>query len=159
VQFGAGLVDKRQQQMADLQAHLQQLGEQFSQRLREELPQLAEKALQLTLCVDPSEQLHRLTELRDHLHKLAGSAGTFGFSELGARARLLEQQTQQWLSSLALQRQGLQVLANEIQQLANVEQVSQASVSPVLKAPSVGANRDGAYRGRLQELSATRLLN
>lgn len=139
-------MDRRQQQMAGLQAHLQQLGEQFSQRLREELPQLEDKALQLQACTDPSEQLQRLTELRDHLHKLAGSAGTFGFSELGARARLLEQQTQQWLSSLELQRQGLQGLVNKLQQLASIEQVFQASVAPVLKVPSVGGGRDGAYR-------------
>jgi diguanylate cyclase (GGDEF)-like protein len=138
-------VDKRQQQMADLQSHLQQLGEQFSQRLREELPQLADKALQLQACSDPSEQLQRLSELRDHLHKLAGSAGTFGFGELGVRARLLEQQTQQWLSNLELQRQGLQGLVNELQQLASAEQVSQTLVAPVLTTPSVGANRDGAY--------------
>lgn len=140
-------MDKRQQQMADLQTHLQQLGEQFSQRLREELPQLADKALQLQACADPSEQLQRLSELRDQLHKLAGSAGTFGFSELGARARLLEQQTQQWLSSLELQRQGLHGLVNELQQLASVEQVSQVSAAPVLKTPSAGFNRDGAKDG------------
>ena len=139
-------MDKRQQQMADLQTHLQQLGEQFSQRLREELPQLADKALQLQACADPSEQLQRLSELRDQLHKLAGSAGTFGFSELGARARLLEQQTQQWLSSLELQRQGLHGLVNELQQLASVEQVSQVSAAPVLKTPSAGFNCDGAKR-------------
>lgn len=139
-------MDKRQQQMADLQTHLQQLGEQFSQRLREELPQLADKALQLQACADPSEQLQRLSELRDQLHKLAGSAGTFGFSELGAHARLLEQQTQQWLSSLELQRQGLHGLVNELQQLASVEQVSQVSAAPVLKTPSAGFNRDGAKR-------------
>nr|WP_233463119.1 diguanylate cyclase [Aeromonas caviae] len=134
--------------MADLQAHLQQLSEQFLQRLRQELPQLAEKALQLLTCSDPREQLLRLTELRDELHRLAGSAGTFGFNELGTRARLLEQQTQQWLSSLELQRQGLQGLVNELQQLASVEQVSQASVAPVVApVPKViGVNRDRSYK-------------
>lgn len=141
-------MDERQQQMADLQAHLQQLSEQFLQRLRQELPQLAEKALQLLTCSDPREQLLRLTELRDELHRLAGSAGTFGFNELGTRARLLEQQTQQWLSSLELQRQGLQGLVNELQQLASVEQVSQASVAPVVApVPKViGVNRDRSYK-------------
>ncbi|HCT5131832.1 diguanylate cyclase [Aeromonas hydrophila] len=140
-------MDERQQQMADLQAHLQQLSEQFLQRLRQELPQLVEKALQLLTCSDPREQLLRLTELRDELHRLAGSAGTFGFNELGTRARLLEQQTQQWLSSLELQRQGLQGLVNELQQLASVEQVSQASVAPVVApVPKVsGVNRDRSY--------------
>lgn len=141
-------MDERQQQMADLQVHLQQLSEQFLQRLRQELPQLAEKALQLLTCSDPREQLLRLTELRDELHRLAGSAGTFGFNELGTRARLLEQQTQQWLSSLELQRQGLQGLVNELQQLASVEQVSQASVAPVVApVPKViGVNRDRSYK-------------
>ncbi|MFQ2704422.1 diguanylate cyclase [Aeromonas caviae] len=141
-------MDERQQQMADLQAHLQQLSEQFLQRLRQELPQLAEKALQLQTCSDPREQLLHLTELRDELHRLAGSAGTFGFNELGTRARLLEQQTQQWLSSLELQRQGLQGLVNELQQLASVEQVSQASVAPVVApVPKViGVNRDRSYK-------------
>ncbi|MDX7800523.1 diguanylate cyclase [Aeromonas caviae] len=141
-------MDERQQQMADLQVHLQQLSEQFLQRLRQELPQLAEKALQLLTCTDPREQLLRLTELRDELHRLAGSAGTFGFNELGTRARLLEQQTQQWLSSLELQRQGLQGLVNELQQLASVEQVSQASVAPVVApVPKViGVNRDRSYK-------------
>lgn len=141
-------MDERQQKMADLQAHLQQLSEQFLQRLRQELPQLAEKARQLLTCSDPREQLLRLTELRDELHRLAGSAGTFGFNELGTRARLLEQQTQQWLSSLELQRQGLQGLVNELQQLASVELVSQASVAPVV-APEpkvIGVNRDRSYK-------------
>lgn len=141
-------MDERQQQMADLQAHLKQLSGQFLQRLRQELPQLAEKALQLQTCSDPREQLLRLTELRDELHRLAGSAGTFGFNELGTRARLLEQQTQQWLSSLELQRQGLQELVNELQQLASVEQVSQASVAPVVAPVSkvIGVNRDRSYK-------------
>ena len=34
----------RQKQLADLQAQLQLLGEQFAQRLKEELPQLADRA-------------------------------------------------------------------------------------------------------------------
>ena len=69
----------RQKPLADLQAQLQLLGEQFAQRLKEELPQLADRAQQLQRSSDPTEQLEHLQDLRNQLHKLAGSAGTFGF--------------------------------------------------------------------------------
>ncbi|MBB1521460.1 diguanylate cyclase [Aquipseudomonas guryensis] len=141
-------MDKRQQQLADLQVHLQQLGEQFAQRLREELPQLADKAQQLQQAAEPGEQLAYLGELREQLHKLAGSAGTFGFTELGQRARELELQTQQWLNSLQLQQQGLQAFVEALQQLASSHQQAatprqQASASNTL---SKGARAESVYR-------------
>ena len=141
-------MDKRQQQLADLQQHLQLLGEQFAQRLREELPQLADKAAQLQLAADPSEQLQHLGELREQLHKLAGSAGTFGFAELGQRARELELQTQQWLSSLKLQQQGLQAFVQELQQLASShEQPATANpVAPTSSGLSKAPRSESAYR-------------
>lgn len=108
----------RQKPLADLQAQLQLLGEQFAQRLKEELPQLADSAQQLQRSSDPTEQLEHLQDLRNQLHKLAGSAGTFGFKELGDQARLLEQHSQQWLSSLELQRKGLDTFVDDIQALA-----------------------------------------
>ena len=108
----------RQKPLADLQAQLQLLGEQFAQRLKEELPQLADRAQQLQRSSDPTEQLEHLQDLRNQLHKLAGSAGTFGFKELGDQARLLEQRSQQWLSSLELQRKGLDTFVDDIQALA-----------------------------------------
>jgi len=37
----------------------------------------------------------RITPLRQALHKLAGSAGSYGYAEIGSQARLLEQ----WLSA------------------------------------------------------------
>jgi HPt (histidine-containing phosphotransfer) domain-containing protein len=37
----------------------------------------------------------RIAPLRQLLHKLAGSAGSYGYGEIGAQARLLEQ----WLSA------------------------------------------------------------
>lgn len=108
----------RQKPLADLQAQLQLLGEQFAQRLKEDLPQLADRAQQLQRSSDPTEQLEHLQDLRNQLHKLAGSAGTFGFKELGDQARLLEQHSQQWLSSLELQRKGLDTFVDDIQALA-----------------------------------------
>lgn len=108
----------RQKQLADLHAQLQLLGEQFAKRLEEELPQLADRAQQLQRSTDPTEQIAYLQDLREQLHKLAGSAGTFGFKDLGHQARLLEQQSQQWLSSLELQRKGLDTFVDDIQALA-----------------------------------------
>lgn len=108
----------RRKQLADLQAQLQILGEHFAQRLKEELPQLADKAQRLLQPSDSMEQLGHLQDLRDQLHKLAGSAGTFGFKELGEQARLLEQQAQQWLNSLELQRKGLDAFVDGVQMLA-----------------------------------------
>jgi diguanylate cyclase (GGDEF)-like protein len=141
-------MDKRQQQLAQLQQHLQQLGEQFALRLREELPQLADKAEQLQRAADPSEQLHHLGELRDQLHKLSGSAGTFGFTDLGRRARELEQQSRQWLSSLQLQQQGLQSFIQDLQQLAESPQPASAP-GPLADSKSLPGKlprNENAYR-------------
>lgn len=119
----------RQNQLADLQAQLKLLGEQFAKRLKEELPQLADRARLLQRSSDPTEQLEHLQDLRNQLHKLAGSAGTFGFKDLGDQARLLEQQSQQWLSSLELQRKGLDTFVDHIQVLAGTSDLS-ATVIP-----------------------------
>jgi diguanylate cyclase (GGDEF)-like protein len=141
-------MDKRQQQLQQLQAHLQQLGEQFAQRLQQELPELADKARQLQQADDAEGQQHLLGSLRDQLHKLAGSAGTFGFDELGQRARELELQTQQWLSSLQLQRQGLQAFVQELQQLASAppQPTTANPTAPVSNALSKGPRNESAYR-------------
>ena len=50
------------------------------QRLEQELPTLGANAERLLHSVDPQDQLSCLQSLRDQLHKLAGAAGTFGFS-------------------------------------------------------------------------------
>ncbi len=142
-------MDKRQQQLADLQQHLQLLGEQFAQRLHEELPQLADKAELLQRAANPDEQLQHLNALREQLHKLAGSAGTFGFTELGQRARELELQTQQWLSSLHLQQQGLQSFIQELQHLAQTHEQGLPKASPTTPSsalPSKTPRNESAYR-------------
>ena len=64
-----------------LQERLQQLGQQFAERLRQELPQLMQQGEQL-LEADDEQRRHLLQALRNQLHRLAGSAGTFGFSQL-----------------------------------------------------------------------------
>ena len=136
----------RQKPLADLQAQLQLLGEQFAQRLKEELPQLADRAQQLQRASDPTEQLEHLQALRNQLHKLAGSAGTFGFKELGDQARLLEQHSQQWLSSLELQRKGLDTFVDDIQALACTSDLA-VKVNPApapIELPRSSAPNEGS---------------
>lgn len=120
-------MDKAQQQ---LYAHLQQLSEQFAQRLQQELPQLAEQGQQLLQAADPASQQLLLGTLRDQLHKLAGSAGTFGFPGLGQDARELEQQAQHWLDGLQQRQQSLQEFCQRLQTLATQQHQSQALAAP-----------------------------
>jgi diguanylate cyclase (GGDEF)-like protein len=123
-------MDKRQQQLQQLQAHLQQLGEQFAQRLQQELPELAGKARQLLQADDVESQQHLLSSLRDQLHKLAGSAGTFGFNGLGLQARELEQQAEQWLDSLQQKQQRLLDFIHSLERLAEQPQLVELQAAP-----------------------------
>ncbi|PVY70056.1 response regulator receiver modulated diguanylate cyclase [Tamilnaduibacter salinus] len=81
-----------------LGARLQELRSAYRERLNDELAaitRLAEEALNQT---DAAESI---TLLGQKLHKLAGSAGTFGFHRLGSHARQLEQRIQEWLDGAA----------------------------------------------------------
>lgn len=71
-----------------LVAQLAALEERFRQRLHDELDELNHLADQL------QNTPNALQDLRDRLHKLAGSAGTFGYAALGERCRELEQRAQ-----------------------------------------------------------------
>lgn len=102
----------------ELQQHLQRLSEAFALRLEQELPALGANAERLLHAADPQDQLRCLHSLRDQLHKLAGAAGTFGFSSLGQRARELEQQADIWLETLQQEQQSLQDFSHSLQQLA-----------------------------------------
>jgi diguanylate cyclase (GGDEF)-like protein len=119
-------MDKLQQ----LQAHLQRLGEQFAQRLQQELPELADKARQLQQADDVESQQRLLSSLRDQLHKLAGSAGTFGFNGLGQQARELEQQAQQWLDNLQQKQQRLQDFTHSLERLAEQTHLVEFEATP-----------------------------
>lgn len=74
----------------DLQHLLQALSAQFSERLRKELPELAQQAAQLASAESADTTRDLLQAVRDKLHKLAGAAGTFGYVQLGEQARALE---------------------------------------------------------------------
>tara|TARA_R110000868_G_scaffold63100_3_gene190200 strand:- start:658 stop:2310 length:1653 start_codon:yes stop_codon:yes gene_type:complete len=119
-----------------LQQHLQQLSDAFALRLQEELPALGQSAERLLQIADPQEQVQQLQSLRDQLHKLAGTAGTFGFSSLGQRARELELDADQWLHTLQQEQQGLQAFSHSLQLLAKQEFQSDPKQMPApQKAP------------------------
>ncbi|MGE6792224.1 diguanylate cyclase [Pseudomonas guineae] len=113
-----------------LQQHLQQLSDAFALRLQEELPALGQSAERLLQTADPQEQVQQLQSLRDQLHKLAGTAGTFGFSSLGQRARELELDADQWLHTLQQEQQGLQAFSHSLQLLAKQEFQSDPKQTP-----------------------------
>lgn len=101
-----------------LQQRLQQLGQQFSERLRQELPELVQQGERLLQTYD-GQRDQLLQTLRDQLHRLAGSAGTFGFTQLGQQARELEQQAERWLDQQQRQQQELEAFVVALQQLGD----------------------------------------
>lgn len=119
---------------AEFQQHLQQLSSAFALRLQEEMPLLKLNAERLLHRSEPHEQLQHLQALRDQLHKLAGAAGTFGFSSLGQRARELEQEADKWLDTLQKEQQSLQDFSLSLQQLAS-QQFQAPIIEPTLKRP------------------------
>lgn len=74
----------------ELQQLLLSLGAQFRLRLEQELPELRALAEQLLIAHTVAPRQIILQGMREQLHKLAGSAGTFGYASLGAQARTLE---------------------------------------------------------------------
>lgn len=84
---------------ADIAAKLQALRDDYAARLPSELAQLRTLVNDLA---DPGLRAPALTQLNHRLHKLAGSAGSFGFTDLGKQAKKLELQTQEWLAGMAM---------------------------------------------------------
>ncbi|GGE34901.1 hypothetical protein GCM10007421_05800 [Halopseudomonas oceani] len=94
-----------------LVAQLAVLEERFRQRLNDELDVLKQLADQLR------DNPVALKDLRDRLHKLAGSSGTFGYAALGERCRELEQRAQAVLDDPQSASQTLDTLAEAIRHL------------------------------------------
>lgn len=130
----------------EFQQHLQQLSSAFTLRLQEEMPLLKLNAERLLHCSEPHEQLQHLQALRDQLHKLAGAAGTFGFSSLGQRARELEQEADKWLDTLQKEQQSLQDFSLSLQQLASQQFQTQVIEEPAIKRPRPVRNTPGSRR-------------
>ena len=97
------------------QAQLAQLQNAWVARQLSELPLLAAQVS--TLAAEANCPPNRLQPLRDELHKLAGSAGTFGYPALGQAARRLEQHCKALLQAAKLQPEQLQQLALQLHAL------------------------------------------
>lgn len=82
------------EQNQDLAEQLAQLQQQYLQRLQQELPALQQQIDVLDTLVAWREPV---SDLIRRFHSLAGSAGTFGFPDLGVQAKTLEQQCKNWL--------------------------------------------------------------
>lgn len=83
----------------DMSAQLQALRDLFQDRLTMELPELERRAATLATSGEHEDDLNFLHHA---LHKLAGSAGTFGFAKLGKDARQLEMEVRGWLNAGAI---------------------------------------------------------
>lgn len=77
-----------------LNSRLTQLRDAYRARLNQELELITSQAEEAETQANPDEAI---ANIRHRLHKLAGSAGTFGFHQLGNQARKLEQQVQAWI--------------------------------------------------------------
>lgn len=82
-------------QNQDLAEQLAKLHHLYQQRLQQELPELQ---LQIDELATSTQWRAEVSELMHRFHRLAGSAGTFGFTELGQAAKSLELVCQNWLN-------------------------------------------------------------
>ncbi|MEI6415331.1 MAG: response regulator, partial [Pseudomonadota bacterium] len=87
-------MDERQ---AAIAAELAKLRESYLARISQEMAGLAELAAGLINL--PEDTGQRLEDLNQHLHKLAGSGGTFGLHDLSRQARTLEETVRGWLAA------------------------------------------------------------
>lgn len=101
-----------------LKNQLQALNEKFAERLSEELAEFGRLVEQLAQASEPEQRRLRVLDLHERLHRLAGTAGTFGFSALGQRSRLLEQRADDWLQVAAPEPQLLADFIQAVRQLA-----------------------------------------
>lgn len=100
----------------ELLSQLQALTNRFTERLQQELPELERLAASLQETRDDEQRRKLMLIIREHLHRLAGSAGTFGFSTLGLQARLLEQRADRWLEATRPSGQALNAFTRAVRQ-------------------------------------------
>jgi len=82
-----------------LHSQLQALTDRFAERLQQELPELDQLAEALQQTSEGEQRRQLMLVIHERLHRLAGTAGTFGFTTLGQQARLLEQRADRWLEA------------------------------------------------------------
>jgi diguanylate cyclase (GGDEF)-like protein len=104
-----------------LQSQLQALNAKFAERLGEELAELDQRAAQLQLVREQEQRRQLMLDLHERLHRLAGTAGTFGFTALGEQSRLLEHRAERWLEAAKPSGQALSAFVRAVQQMAASE--------------------------------------
>lgn len=134
-----------------LRRQLAALAEQFAGQLGGELDTLRTLAGSLQVDDAADTRRERLGSLRDRLHRLAGSAGTFGFALLGQDARRLEQQAIAWMEQPGgIEPAALRTFVDQVQQL-RAERA--AEPAPADAGPEVARRlpRDTSYRIHILE--------
>lgn len=102
-----------------LQEQLEQLEQQFGERLQADLADLCALASDLQQTRATASRRLVMLSIRERLHRLAGAAGTFGFAKLGERARQLEQRADRWLDSAKPGSRAAEAFARAVLQLAS----------------------------------------
>ncbi len=113
-----------------LQSQLQALNQKFAERLAEELAELERLAEQLSQAHEPEQRRQRVLDVHERLHRLAGTAGTFGFTALGQRSRLLEHSADSWLQATNPDPQSLADFVQALRQLATDAPLDDPANSP-----------------------------
>ncbi|SFU11265.1 diguanylate cyclase [Pseudomonas marincola] len=141
-------MDEKTPPLSELQQHLQLLSAKFSERLKHELPELRGMAQALRNTQDPADRKQLLTRVREQLHKLSGSAGTFGFGTLGKQARELELQAVEWLEHLVKQEQGHSAFLDRLEEMTQqnfVMELNAASGQTVTAVSQAALNQRHIY--------------
>jgi diguanylate cyclase (GGDEF)-like protein len=115
-----------------LQRQLQALNEKFAERLSEELAALEQYAEQLHSVREHEQRRQLMLALLERLHRLAGTAGTFGFTTLGEQSRLLERRAERWLEAAKPSGQALAAFVRAVQQMATTGRAGGAGPHPEL---------------------------
>ncbi|MBA1239640.1 diguanylate cyclase [Pseudomonas kunmingensis] len=102
-----------------LQEQLEQLEQQFGERLQADLADLCALASDLQQTRATASRRQVMLNIRERLHRLAGAAGTFGFAKLGDCARQLEQRADRWLDSTKPGSRAAEAFARAVLQLAS----------------------------------------
>jgi len=116
------MTDGTQQALHD---QLRALNEQFAKRLDTELAELGQRPERLSNAREQEQRRQRMLDLHERLHRLAGSAGTFGFTAFGEQARVLEQRAERWLEAARPSGQALSEFIQAVQHLASATQAGE----------------------------------
>ncbi|MDH2434029.1 diguanylate cyclase [Pokkaliibacter sp. MBI-7] len=125
---------------AELQQQLQLLAEQFIAHLHSEVPALQQLAASLPDAGTSTRET--LADLRQRLHRLAGSAGTYGFEQLGQDCRNREQQTDQLLTLDSIEPEKLLRLAQAMHTLSVPQPTASQSLTSLLTPEPVPEQQD-----------------